>query len=145
MDDVDVSVAAILGEFLGLTLHGTKPYRSKLVVRGSLRKGLKACLGSLVCLLSHYEISRTLANAYIFEAVAQFNTSVSPASKTKGPVRDVSADAAVEANVAKVTFCSVTVTEAELSVIFEYTIIDPVWLLYIWTFLIIASVASGHV
>jgi len=96
-------------------------------------------------LASHYESSRTLAKAYIFEATAQFNTSVSPVSKTKGPVRDVSADSAVEANVAKVIFCRVTVTEAEVSVIFGYITIDPVWLLYSWRFLMMLWVAAGTV
>ena len=65
--------------------------------------------------------------------------SVSLASKTKGPERDVSA------RVPMLFFSNVAVTEAELSVIFGYTTIVPLWLLYRLIFFIIAAVALGHV
>jgi hypothetical protein len=71
--------------------------------------------------------------------------SVSPDSRTKGPVRDTSAVAEDEAKVAIVTFCKITVTEAELSVILEYTTTAAVWLLYRLMFFTSAAVAVGQV
>ena len=71
--------------------------------------------------------------------------SVSPDSRTKGPVNDTSAVAEEEAKVSIVTFCKITVTEAELSVILEYTTTAPVWLLYMFMFFTSATVAAGQV
>ena len=98
-----------------------------------------------MCLLLHYESSKTFAKTMIFAAIAQLKINVSPVSRTKGPEKDASADAEVEANVANVTFCSVTVAEAELSVILHNTTIDPVWLLYKLMSLTMATVAAGQV
>jgi hypothetical protein len=71
--------------------------------------------------------------------------SVSPDSRTKGPEKDTSAVAEDEAKVASEIFCKITVTEAELSVILEYTTTVPVWLLYMFMFFTSATVAAGQV
>tara|TARA_R110000737_G_scaffold71576_2_gene100084 strand:+ start:3200 stop:3463 length:264 start_codon:yes stop_codon:yes gene_type:complete len=85
------------------------------------------------------------AKTWIFDATSQLKMSVSPVSRTKGPASDTSAVAEDDAKVAIVTFCKITVAEAELSVILEYTTTTPVWLLYMFMFFTSAAVRAGQV